>query len=61
MGHISCWSVYGDNVNLLGDNKCTIKKHTYITDASKWVGLEVHTEKTKYMTAVLPAECRAKS
>jgi hypothetical protein len=42
--------VYADDVNLLGDNMDTIKKntHTFI-DASKEVGLEVITEKTKYM------------
>jgi hypothetical protein len=39
-----------DDVNLLGDNKVTIKKNTgTIIDASKEVGLEVNTEETKYM------------
>jgi hypothetical protein len=43
------WLVYTD-VNLLGDNIDTIKKHTDILiDASKEIGLEVNTEKTKYM------------
>jgi hypothetical protein len=38
------------DVNLLGDNIETIKKNTQtLTDASKEVGLEVNTEKTKYM------------
>jgi hypothetical protein len=42
--------VYGDDVNLLGDNICSIKKKTGILiDSSKEVGLEVNTEKTKYM------------
>jgi hypothetical protein len=37
-------------VNLLRDNIETIKKNTQILfDASKEVGLEVNTEKTKYM------------
>jgi hypothetical protein len=42
--------VYADDVNLLGDNIDTIKKiiETLI-DTSKEVGLEVNTEKTKYM------------
>jgi hypothetical protein len=39
--------VYADDVNLLGG---TIKKNTQtLIDASKEVGLEVNTEKTKYM------------
>jgi hypothetical protein len=47
MRHISCWST--DYVNLLGDNRDTIKKSTEtVIDASKEVGLEVNTEKTKY-------------
>jgi hypothetical protein len=42
--------VYADDVNLLGDNIGTIKKNTQsLIDASKEVGLEVNTEKTKYM------------
>jgi hypothetical protein len=42
--------VYVD-VNLLGDNIDTIKKSTQtLIDASKEVGLEVNTEKTKYMS-----------
>jgi hypothetical protein len=42
--------VYADDVNLLGDNIGTIKKNvqTFIS-ASKEVGLEVNTEKTKNM------------
>jgi hypothetical protein len=41
---------YADVVNLLGDNVDTIEKNigTFI-DASWEVGLEVNTEKTKYM------------
>jgi hypothetical protein len=42
--------VYADDVTLLGDNTDTIKKNTKTKiDASKEVGLEVNTEKTKYM------------
>jgi ribosomal protein S2 len=42
--------VYADDVNLLGDNIDTIKKSTQtLIDASKEVGLQVNTEKTKYM------------
>jgi hypothetical protein len=42
--------VYADDVNLLGNNIDTMKKNTEtLTDASKEVGLEVNTEKTKYM------------
>jgi hypothetical protein len=37
-------------VNLQGDNICAIKKNMEtLIDASKEVGLEVNTEKTKYM------------
>jgi hypothetical protein len=39
-----------DDVNLLGDNTDTIKRNTHtLIDASKEVGLELNTEKTKYM------------
>jgi hypothetical protein len=42
--------VYADDVNLLGDNMDTIKKHTEtLTDASKEVCLKVNAEKSKYM------------
>jgi hypothetical protein len=42
--------VYADDVNLLGDDIETIKKNTQtLIDASKEFGLEVNTEKTKYM------------
>jgi hypothetical protein len=41
---------YADDVNVLGDCVDTIKKNTQtLIDASKEVGLEVNTEKTKYM------------
>jgi hypothetical protein len=42
--------VYADDVNLLGGNVNTINKNTEaVIDASKEVGLEVNTEKSKYM------------
>jgi retron-type reverse transcriptase len=42
---------YADDVNLLKDNIHTIKKNTEtFIDASKEAGLEVNTEKTKYMS-----------
>jgi site-specific DNA-adenine methylase len=42
--------VYADDVNLLDDNIDTIKRNTqHLIDASKEVGLEANTEKTKYM------------
>jgi hypothetical protein len=41
---------YVDDVNILGDNIDTIKKKNIqmLIDASKEVGLEVNTEKSKY-------------
>jgi hypothetical protein len=42
--------VYAHDVNLLGDNADTVKKNIEtLIDARKEVGLEVNTEKTKYM------------
>jgi hypothetical protein len=41
--------VYADDVNLLGDYRDTIKNKQTLIDASKEIGLEVNTEKTKYM------------
>jgi hypothetical protein len=42
--------IYADYMNILGDNIDTIKINTdTLIDPSKEVGLEVITEKTKYM------------
>jgi hypothetical protein len=42
--------VCADDVNLLDDKVNTVKKNTQtLIDASKEVGLEVNTERTKYM------------
>jgi hypothetical protein len=42
--------LYADDVNLLGNNIDTIKKNIEtLIDSSKEVGVEVNTEKTKYM------------
>jgi hypothetical protein len=39
-----------DDINILGDNIDTVQKNTEaLLDASKEVGLEVNSEKTKYM------------
>jgi hypothetical protein len=48
---------------MTGDNIDTIKKNTEtLIHASKEVGLEVNTEKTKYIYVVASSpECRAKS
>jgi hypothetical protein len=54
--------VYSDDDNILGKNTNTIKKNTEAQlEASKEVGLEINTEKTKYMFYVfLSPECRGK-
>jgi hypothetical protein len=41
--------VYADDVNLLGDSTDAIKNTQTLIDTSKEVGLEVNTEKTKYI------------
>jgi hypothetical protein len=52
--------VDADGVDLLEDNKNTIKKNTETrTDASKEVGLEEKTEKTKYTRMLLSRHQKA--
>ena len=42
--------VYADDVNMLGENLQTIRENTEIfIKASKDIGLEVNSDKTKYM------------
>jgi hypothetical protein len=54
--------VSDDNVNILGENINTIKNNTeaLLLEASQEVGLEVNTEKAKYMFLSSP-DCRTKS
>jgi hypothetical protein len=41
--------VYADDLNLLGENIDSVRKNTEtLIDASKEIGIEVNTEKTKY-------------
>jgi hypothetical protein len=47
---------YADDVNIVGENNDTIQKNTKaLLDASKDAGLEVNSEKTKY---VLVSHCQ---
>jgi hypothetical protein len=53
--------VYADDVNLLGNNVGTIKRNTEtLNDASKEVGLEADTEKTKYACCCLVTRMQGK-
>jgi hypothetical protein len=45
--------LYADDINLLDDNRYAIRKNIQtLIDASKKVGLEVNTEKTRYMLLI---------
>ena len=54
--------VYADGVNMLGENLQTVRENTEILmKASKAIGLEVNSEKTKYMITACHqnvAQCR---
>jgi hypothetical protein len=44
MEHISFWSVYVNNINILGKDVNTIKEDTGLLEAARDGGLEVNTE-----------------
>jgi hypothetical protein len=47
--------VYADDVNLLGDTVNTIKENSEtLLQASKYIGLQINAEKTKYMMSCHP-------
>jgi hypothetical protein len=47
--------VYADDVNLLGGSIKTIKENTKsLLEASKFIGIEINAEKTKYMMSRHP-------
>jgi hypothetical protein len=49
-------------INLLEDNKDTIKKNTEtLIDASKEVGLEINVEKTKYSCCLIRMQVKIRT
>jgi hypothetical protein len=47
--------IYADDVNLLGDSVNTIKENSEtLLEASKYIGLQINAEKTKYMMSCHP-------
>jgi hypothetical protein len=52
--------VYASDINLLGDNISTIKYNTETLIDARLVGLEVNTEKTKYMCCSLVTRMEGK-
>jgi poly(3-hydroxyalkanoate) synthetase len=54
--------VYSNDVNTLGENTNTIRENKQALSEASWkVGLQVNTEKTKYICMSRVPKCRTKS